>query len=272
MLSRAHRRAYLDRIGYTGALDRSLETLRALHRAHVFAVPFENLDIHLGKHIPVDVGHAYDKIVGRRRGGYCYELNPLFHALLTGLGFDATIVSARVLLRGGGYPFEHLTIIVHFGEDWLVDVGYGRPPPPLPIGSDSEDEFSNENGTFKILRRGAEQIVMGSKEDGKFGDLFAFEPIARKLHEFEERSRWIQTSPESIFTKAPLCSLPVRNRRMTISGLNYITSEGANADVRKVTAEQRDALLRDVFGIDLDGAKLPDGDDLTFVPGRVLRD
>lgn len=270
MLTEAQAQAYLDRIGYDGPLDRSLESLCALQRRHLISVPFENLDIHLGRHIPVDVAHAYDKVVGNHRGGYCYELNPLFHALLTCLGYNTKLIAARILLHDDGHPFDHPTMIVHLDGDWLVEVGFGRQPPPMPVDPDNENEASNENGTFRIRFRDGEFVVMGSTDDGSYVDLFGFGLTSRTLPEFEERSEWIQTSPDSIFTKAPVCSLPIENGRATISGSNFIKSEGGKAEVSEVTSEERYELLRSVFGIDLGDAKLSDRADVNWIPGSGL--
>ncbi len=268
MLTEVQAQAYLDRVGYDGPLDRSLESLRALQRTHVFSVPFENLDIYLGRHIPVDVAHAYDKVVGNHRSGYCYELNPLFHALLTCLGYDTKMISARVLLRDDGHPFDHVTTIVHLDDDWLVDVGFGRQPPPMPVVLDNENEDSDEYGTFKIRFRDDEFVVMGSTDDGNYEEMYGFGLTPRILPEFEERSQWIQTSPESIFTKAPICTLLTENGRLTISGLNFIKSESGKVEVSEVTTEERDELLRSVFRIELGDAKLPDKAEINWVPGR----
>ncbi len=122
--------AYLDRIGYLGQIDPSAETLRGLHLAHMLAVPFENLDIHLGRLIPCDEARFLHKIIDERRGGFCYELNGAFAALLRALGFKVTLLSARVTLpdgSGAGPEFDHLTlrVDVHEDEPWLADVGFG---------------------------------------------------------------------------------------------------------------------------------------------------
>lgn len=91
------RSAYLARIGYEGALTPAIETLRGLHRAHVMTVPFENLDIHLGRPISLNPADLFRKIVVDRRGGYCFELNGLFTLLLEDVGFAVTRLAARVL-------------------------------------------------------------------------------------------------------------------------------------------------------------------------------
>src|SRR4051812_21511122 len=113
--------AYLARIGYAGSLAPTIETLRALHRAHLHAVPFENLDIHLGRPIKLDRGAFFRKIVGERRGGFCYELNGLFADLLAFLDFDVSLLSARVAREAGGFgpEFDHLAVLVHAGGRWL---------------------------------------------------------------------------------------------------------------------------------------------------------
>jgi len=138
--------AYLHRIHYRGPLAPTAETLRALHLAHHLAVPFENLDIHLGQPIILDEARFYDKIVRRRRGGFCYELNGLFAALLRELGFDVTTLSARVIDTQPGMigpEFDHLVLLVQLEERWLADVGFGdsfRETAPSPGRAGAMDQ------------------------------------------------------------------------------------------------------------------------------------
>src|SRR6185436_1278414 len=123
--------AYLERIGYGGPLDPTAETLRALQVAHLQTVPFENLSIHAGQPIVLDVDALFEKVVVRRRGGFCYELNGLFAALLRALGFAVDLLSAEVARADGTFSpdFDHMTLAVLAGkglaERWLVDVGFG---------------------------------------------------------------------------------------------------------------------------------------------------
>src|SRR5215213_4881753 len=137
--------AYLRRINYRGELAPTAATLRELHRAHLLAVPFENLDIHLGRPIILDQEALFDKIVTRRRGGFCYELNGVFALLLRELGFDVTLLAAGVARANGSFgpEFDHLTLLVKSpstdpttrnlqstiynlqSEMWLADVGFG---------------------------------------------------------------------------------------------------------------------------------------------------
>jgi N-hydroxyarylamine O-acetyltransferase len=117
--------AYLARIGYTGAREPGERVLAELHRAHMLAVPFENLDIHLGVENVLDPEHVFDKIVTRRRGGWCYELNGLFALLLEALGFEVTRYSAAVVVSEPTPDFVHLTLRVDLDRPWLADVGFG---------------------------------------------------------------------------------------------------------------------------------------------------
>src|SRR5689334_2014409 len=118
---------YLDRIGYTGFREPTAEVLRQIHRAHLFTVPFENLDIALGREIVCDEEPFLRKIVDRRRGGFCYELNGAFATLLRELGFAVTLLSGRVPRQDGSLSpeFDHLALRVDLEELWLADVGFG---------------------------------------------------------------------------------------------------------------------------------------------------
>src|SRR6266849_8664811 len=119
--------AYLRRIGYTGPVTATLPTLRQIHRAHLLAVPFENLDIPLGHPIVCDEDTFVRKIVERRRGGFCYEMNGAFAALLRTIGFEGTLLSARASRKDGSYgpEFDHLALRVDLDAPWLADVGFG---------------------------------------------------------------------------------------------------------------------------------------------------
>jgi hypothetical protein len=126
--------AYLSRIEVTGPVAADQRTLRELHQAHQRTVPFENLSIFLGEAISLTDADLIDKIVTRRRGGFCYELNGAFALLLEAIGFTVSRVAARVYGKDGlGPPFDHLALIVTTAEG----SGESRPlhprPPPGPV-------------------------------------------------------------------------------------------------------------------------------------------
>src|SRR5262249_20284948 len=118
---------YLDRISYQGSLAPTAETLRQLHLAQLLTVPFENLSIHAKEPIVLEEIPLFEKIVVRRRGGFCYELNGLFATLLRNLGFEVAMLSAGVARAEGGFspPFDHMAMMVTLEQRWLVDVGFG---------------------------------------------------------------------------------------------------------------------------------------------------
>ncbi len=127
--------AYLQRVGYGGSLDPTLETLRALHLAHTSAIPFENLDIPLGRGISLELADLQAKLVASRRGGYCFEQNALFAAVLESLGFKLLRLAARVRFGATEIrPRTHMLLEVEVdNEPWLADVGFGCAGLRFPI-------------------------------------------------------------------------------------------------------------------------------------------
>ena len=121
---------YLERIKYSGGLGLTMELLNALQKQHLLNVPFENLDIHYKTPIELSLTDIFEKVVNKRRGGFCYELNGLFFELLRSIGFPVKMVSARVFnneQQTMSAEFDHLAIIATIDSlDYLVDVGFGE--------------------------------------------------------------------------------------------------------------------------------------------------
>ena len=244
--------AYLDRIGYAGAREPSVDVLAELHRAHMLAVPFENLDIHLGVENVLDPEHVFDKIVNRRRGGWCYELNGLFALLLEALGFSVTRYSAAVVVSDPPSPdFAHLTLRVDLDRPWLADVGFGESfTRPLRFDDDGDQE---RDGKRYRLAGGADSRMVLHENDAP---QYTFALEAREMHEFAEMCGRQQTDSGSHFRKAPMCTRATADGRETLSGMRLITTTPAGRSERELAddAEQA-AVLRDVFGVELAGAR-----------------
>jgi N-hydroxyarylamine O-acetyltransferase len=210
--------AYLNRINYEGELDTSPEVLNRLQKQHLLAVPFENLDIHYRKKI--DLEKSYDKIVVRRRGGFCYELNGLFYELLKSLGFKTKLISARVYDKNKGYgrEFDHMAIIATINDaQYLVDVGFGEftfYPVKMELNKMKEDQ----RGKFKIEKYDDAYLQISKIEGDEIVPQYLFSGIERKLAEYTEMCNYHQTSPDSHFTQKRVCSLPTEKGRITISG------------------------------------------------------
>jgi N-hydroxyarylamine O-acetyltransferase len=245
--------AYLNRINYHGPLTPDAETLRQLHRQHLLRVPFENLDIHLERQIVLDEGKILSKIIDQRRGGFCYELNGAFAALLRALGFDVIMLSASVARAEGGFgpPFDHMALFVQLEERWLADVGFGDSFYE-PLRLDYAGEQVQEEGAYRIARDG-EHLIMERRDDSwlwKPQYQFTLQPY--EYEDFAEMCRYHQTSPDSHFTQRRTCSLATRDGRVTVTDMRIITTtHGQRQERALATQEEYAAALREHFSIDL---------------------
>jgi N-hydroxyarylamine O-acetyltransferase len=243
---------YLERLGYDGPVDPTEETLRRLHRAHLLAVPFENLDIHLGRPIVLDLDAIFDKVVRRRRGGFCYELNGLFGWLLGELGFDVTMVAARVANESGDYgpEFDHMALVVHLDRDWLADVGFGDSARE-PLAFDGAGEREWDGVGYSLAPDGDEWLMVGRDEKGARPQ-YRFATVAHRLDEYEPMCRYHQTSPDSHFTRKRVCSLARPDGRVTLSDMRLIETRGGERTERLLADDvEYAAVLRDLFGVEL---------------------
>ena len=242
---------YLERLGYTGPREPTAETLRQLHRAHVLTVPFENLDIHLGRPIELSVPSLYAKIVRCRRGGFCCELNGLFGWLLGQLGFEVVILSARVF--GGDQPgaeFDHLILLVELEEDLIADVGFGDSfLEPLWLHSDREEV--QDGSSYRLRESGADR-VLERRRHSEWEPKYILSLTPRQLPDFTAMCQYHQTSPESHFTWQAACSLATPNGRVTLAASCLITTTAESREERQVESEgeYRD-VLKTRFGLEL---------------------
>jgi N-hydroxyarylamine O-acetyltransferase len=240
--------AYLDRIGLPGSAP-SPDALAALQEAHLRAVPFENLDIHLGQRIDLAEPALYDKIVRRRRGGFCYELNGLFAGLLRALGYPVRLMSARVHGAGGlGPPYDHLALRVDLGEPWLADVGFGRFS-RHPVRLDERREQADPHGVFRVAD--ADLGDLDVWHDGKAE--YRLETRPRELGDFAATCWYQQTSPASHFTRSLVCTLATVDGQVTLSGRKLIETAGGTRTERELgTDDEVLATYRTRFGVELD--------------------
>jgi N-hydroxyarylamine O-acetyltransferase len=248
-------KAYLERIDYRGPVAPDAETLRGLQVAHLRAVPFENLSIHAGEPIVLEDGALFEKIVGRRRGGFCYEANGLFASLLRELGFEVSMLSAEVARAGGGFspPFDHMALLVTLGRRWLVDVGFGDCfTEPLPL--DEGGEYAQGRHVYRVEPDG-DRFVLSRREAGGGGwePQYRFTLRPHVYADFEEMCRYHQTSPESHFTKSRVCSRATPEGRLTLSGMRFIetTRDGARRERTLAGEEEYAAALREHFRIEM---------------------
>lgn len=244
--------SYLRRIGYCGSREPTAETLKQLHLAHMFAVPFENLDILLGRPITLSLPLFYDKIIQHRRGGFCYELNGLFGWLLEQLGFTVVHLSARVF--NGSQPgpeFDHLVLLVEMEERLIVDVGFGDSfLEPLSLDSGAEDV--QYGCSYRLIKSGPDRLLQ-RRRTSTWESQYIFSLAPHQLTEFSTMCQYQQTSPESAFKRKSLCSLATRDGRITLSKNRLIITTGGQRQEQTVADEKEYRnLLKSKFGIEFE--------------------
>lgn len=246
-------RAYFERIGYDGVATPTIETLRQLHRLNLRAVPFENLDIHLGRPLSLDPDVLFDKIVRRRRGGFCYELNGLFAEMLRVLGFDLDLLSARVAHPDGsfGREFDHLLLRVRIdARDWIADVGFGDSflEPLLLYGYEQ-----NCCGTVYLIDTPQDTLLLLRQENGHWRQQYLFTTTPRRLEDFREMCVYHQTSPMSSFTRGRIISRATASGRITLSDMRLIETSGGDRQERGLDSDGAYLqILQERFGIVLE--------------------
>ncbi len=256
MISEQAVAAYLDRTGVTRPPALDAGALRALHLAHQRTVPFENLSIHLAEPVSLRDADLLDKIVTRRRGGFCYELNGAFALLLEALGAEVTRLAARVYGPDGlGPPFDHLALVAQTGDGsgpWLADVGFGSHA-SYPLHFGSRDEQEDPGGRFRLAEAADGDIDV--LKDGQ--PQYRIELRPRALADFGPTCWWQQTSPLSHFTRETICSRLTADGRISVSGTNLIvTAGGSRTEQPLPSADAMLAAYREHFGIVLD--RLPE--------------
>ncbi|HXV64934.1 MAG TPA: arylamine N-acetyltransferase [Vicinamibacteria bacterium] len=197
-MNRVNLEAYFERIRYDGPAESTVDVLRALHEAHLAAIPFENLDILLGRAIVLDVETLQRKLVAERRGGYCFEQNTFFSAVLESLGFRVTPLAARVRVGTTSVRARtHMLLRVDVGADsFVVDVGFGADGPlhPLPL------EVGVVSGHHR-LRREKDVWVLEGTAERSWMDLYAFTLEPHYPVDFEMANYYTSTHPESPFVQ-----------------------------------------------------------------------
>lgn len=247
---------YLARIGAARPPGADAAALAELQLAHLRAVPFENLDIHRDVPILLEPDRIVEKIVDRRRGGYCYEANSLFGRLLDALGYRVDMVSARVVRSHGveSEEFAHLALLVETEDEperFLADVAFGDAfdaPLPLRDGFERTERFKR----VRLVRRGDRWAYQDDRGEGWEGG-YTFDAVARCLGEFAEMNEWQQTAPESHFRTQPMCTMLVEGGRVTLAGDRLIETHADGRRERHVDDDDDfEALLHERFGVTFD--------------------
>lgn len=245
--------AYLDRIGFQGTARADRATLDGLHLAHAQSVPFENLDIQMGLPISLELADLEDKIVRRRRGGYCFEQNTLFLAVLREIGFSVEPFEARVRLGSAEVrPRTHMLLCVQIqGRPVLADVGFGLQGPLEPVPMDGEIH-AQQGDAFRVVEEGAQRVLQWARPASRdWLDLYAFVPEARPEADFVMGNHFTSTYERSPFVLSLVVQLPTPGARYGLRNLDYSILRGEAVEERRVTEAEVRALIGERFSLQI---------------------
>ncbi len=244
--------AYFERIGYSGPVEPTLEVLRALHQLHPAAIPFEAIDVLLGRRIDLSRGAVDAKLIDRRRGGYCFEQNGLFARVLETIGFEVDGLAAHVRwMAGPGTalpPLTHRVLRVKIeGRPWLADVGFGSAVPTAPLRLDVREPQPTTHDCYQVVPLG-QQLLLRALVDGQWRPVYSIgaEPL---LDSHYEMANWYtSTHPDSHFRKRLIVTRTTPEaRHILANGRLTIRRPGEPADKRFLDAGQILETLETIF-------------------------
>lgn len=243
---------YLKRVGLTFAGASDLETLRRLHTAHVAAIPFENLDILLGRGISLELDRLREKLLVQQRGGYCFEQNTLFLAVLREIGFTAEAMEARV--RAGSTavrPRTHMVLTVRVnGVPWLADVGFGGDGLLEPVSFDGKPSPRTSGLVHRVTAEGNLRVLQ-LRRGTEWEDQYAFAPEPVYPVDFEMANWFTSTYPHSPFVRTLTAQRTTREVRYVLRYPVFSEIRESGIETREISRGELMPLLRSVFSIEL---------------------
>lgn len=245
---------YLKRVNYSGNVQATEDCLEALHRAQAYTIPFENFDILLGRGVSLEPAAIFDKLVRRKRGGYCFELNGLLLRALQAIGFDARALLARVHLTGTPTGRGHQLILVTLpGREWIADVGFGGPGLRAPIPLELNRPTIQDGQSFRLVKAPPFGIMLQTLMETQWQDLYSFDLGHVVPADIAYGNHFTSTHPSSFFTFARVAARPHPDGRVSLFNrtLRSATANGEDAQELEEGQPYLDA-LRTYFGIELD--------------------
>lgn len=238
---------YLDRIGFDGPVSVDLNTLAALQAAHMTTVPFENIAVYNGEPVTPLLSWSLPKIVERRQGGWCFELNGAFGALLESLGFTVHRLAAAVLLEGPNQLVDHLALEVVLDEPYLVDVGFGESF-ITPLRLNDREPQDGGNGEYQLIDS-AQGLTLTQAEDGVPAAQYRFRRVAHELEDFIEASDRLRTDKTLHWSAKPFATrlLDGGPERVTLLKDRLKYHGGAETTETPVPAEEWEERLTALF-------------------------
>lgn len=251
--------AYLRRIDYRGEIAPTRQALEGLHLAHATHIPFENLDVLLGRPIALDLAGIQAKLVNARRGGYCFEHNLLFATVLREFGFAPLQLAARVRHRTTAVlPRTHMLLLVEAeGGRWLADVGFGGEGLLLPIPFGSGAEVRHYAWSYRVVKEADGQWVLQSLRDGSWSDLYAFSLEPQQVVDYELANHYTATHPKSRFVQTLTVQLPHPEKRMILRNRELAEDRGDVVTTRTLGSDDEVLqALNETFGLALSAAEV----------------
>ena len=251
--------AYFERIGFRGRAEPSLETLRALHRLHAEAIPFENLSPFLGEPVALDLAALQEKLVARRRGGWCFEHNLLFAAVLESIGFPVKRLSARVRWNvppGTVTARSHMLMQVAIeGEAHIADVGFGGQTLTAPLRLAAHVEQATPHETYRLVPEAGGYVLEASMA-GAWHPLYAFELHEQHLADYEVSNWYLAHHPDSQFVRGIIAARAAPDRRHALRNTRYAVHHRDGRTERReiATVAEFRSVLQDDLRIPLPGA------------------
>lgn len=243
---------YLQRIGFVGVPRPDLGGITALMRAQLIAVPFENLDIQAGQIVSLEEDDIVEKVLERRRGGYCFEVNSLFAMALQVLAVPHFLIAARPITHHGGpKPKTHMAVVAKiWGEKWLCDCGFGAYGirAPLRIGLPAT-EVNQDGELFRLDGLNDQELVLRTKVRDRWEDQYSFDLLPHDLTDFVSANVYNSTHPDSLFVRKLLVLRNTPTGRIVLFGHQLKIIDGDHVEKIPMTSENRAALLRDHFGL-----------------------
>ncbi len=242
---------YTQRIRYIGALQDSEACFKALHQAHLMSVPFEDLDIQLGRPLSLNLQDLYHKVVLSNRGGFCYELNHLFGSMLRELGFQVNFIAAQVYGEDEqwGPQFDHMAIQVN--GKWLADVGFGGRSFVQPLLLNDQNQQTDSGGVYQIRATWDQKfhLLRQDREDGTFKPMYRFDLEPQEIQNFQTECRAKQRDPNSHFVNNKICTIATSEGRDSLLNSTFTRRIGSEKEVIEVDKEMEVDILKKYFKI-----------------------
>jgi N-hydroxyarylamine O-acetyltransferase len=242
---------YFARIDYQDVPSINIKTLAALMRCQLFSVAFENLDVQAGKVVSMVPEEIVEKIITRKRGGYCYEVNGLFAMALAALGFEYSLIGARPMFYPARRPKTHMVLVVKAENQlWLCDLGFGSFGIRAPLAlAELDIVVQQDDDVFKLIKTEAGDFIMQALVDGEWANQYGFDLYPHEWIDFYPANFLNSKHPDAIFVQKLLIVKHNPKGRKILLGNRLKIIEKGIAEFKDLSDEQVDDILQTEFGL-----------------------